>query len=93
MHGDIVRAHFPECRILAAANGRQALDWLQRGEHPLFILLDLMMPELDGIGVLDAMQGDARLRDIPVIVLTAQCLSEDDMSHLARGVASSLSAM
>jgi transcriptional regulator GlxA family with amidase domain len=48
------------------------------------------MPELDGIGVLEAMQRDARLRDIPVIVLTAQCLSEDDMGHLSRGVASIL---
>ncbi|MCX6032732.1 MAG: substrate-binding domain-containing protein [Chloroflexi bacterium] len=90
MHGDIVRARFPNCRILTAANGRQALDILQRGERPLFVLLDLMMPELDGMGVLEAMQRDERLRDIPVIVLTAQCLSEDDMSHLSRGVASIL---
>ncbi len=90
MHGDIVRARFPNCRILTAANGRQALDILQRGERPLFVLLDLMMPELDGVGVLEAMQRDERLRDIPVIVLTAQCLSEDDMSHLSRGVASIL---
>jgi len=59
-------------------------------QRPLCVLLDLMMPELDGIGVLEAMQRDSRLRDIPVIVLTAQCLSEDDMSRLTRGVASIL---
>jgi len=90
MHGDMVRERFPGCRILTAANGRQALDILQRGERPLFVLLDLMMPELDGIGVLEAMQHDSRLRDIPVIVLTAQCISEDDMGRLGRGVASIL---
>jgi AraC-like DNA-binding protein/ActR/RegA family two-component response regulator len=90
MHGDTVRVRFPNCRILTAANGRQALDILQRGERPLLILLDLMMPELDGIGVLEAMQRDERLRDIPVIVLTAQRLSEEDMGHLGRGVASIL---
>ena len=90
LHGDMVRERFPNCRILEAANGLQALDFLQRGEDPLFILLDLMMPELDGVGVLEAMQRDARLRDIPVIVLTAQRLSEDDMDRLGCGVASIL---
>jgi signal transduction histidine kinase/DNA-binding LacI/PurR family transcriptional regulator/AraC-like DNA-binding protein len=86
LHGDLVRTHFPNCRILLAAHGRQALDLLAGGERPLFILLDLMMPELDGIGVLEAMQRDPQLRDIPVIVLTAQSLSEADLSHLNRGV-------
>lgn len=49
-----------------------------------------MMPELDGIGVLEAMQRDVWLRDVPVIVLTAQRLSDDDMGRLSRGVASIL---
>ncbi len=33
LHGDMVRERFPSCRILAAANGRQALESLQRGEN------------------------------------------------------------
>ena len=98
LHRDMVRERFPGCRILEAADGVQALELLQREEAEgrpqgaplLFVLLDLMMPELDGIGVLEAMQRDARLRDIPVIVLTAQRLSEDDMGRLGRGVASIL---
>lgn len=90
LHRDIVAGHFAQSRILLAADGRQALDVLQRGERPLFILLDLMMPELDGIGVLEAMQRDAQLRDIPVVVLTAQRLSEADMGRLNRGVAAIL---
>ena len=92
LHSDMVRERFPEGRILTAANGRQALDALRalRGEPPLFVLLDLMMPELDGIGVLEAMQAAKQWRDIPVIVLTGQRLSEEDMGHLSRGVASIL---
>jgi signal transduction histidine kinase/AraC-like DNA-binding protein/ActR/RegA family two-component response regulator len=90
LHSEIVRGHFPQCRIVTAADGRQALDLLQGGERPLLVLLDLMMPKLDGIGVLEAMQRDARLADIPVIVLTAQRLSEADMGRLGRGVASIL---
>jgi len=98
LHRDMVRERFPGCRILEAADGVQALELLQREEAEgrpqgaplLFVLLDLMMPELDGIGVLEAMQRDAWLRDIPVIVLTAQSLLEDDMGRLGRGVASIL---
>jgi YesN/AraC family two-component response regulator len=90
LHSEVVRSRLPTCRILTAANGRQALDILQTAERPALILLDLMMPELDGIGVLEAMQRDERLRDIPVIVLTAQRLSEADMNRLGRGVASIL---
>lgn len=90
LHRDIVAEQLPHCRILTASNGRQALELLQRGERPLVILLDLMMPELDGIGLIEAMQGDEQLRDIPVIVLTAQSLSEEDIVRLGRGVASIL---
>ncbi|OQA39066.1 MAG: HTH-type transcriptional activator RhaS [Chloroflexi bacterium ADurb.Bin325] len=86
LHGDLVRTHFPDCRILLAANGRQALDLLEGGERPLFVLLDLMMPELDGFGALEAIQRNAQLRDTPVIVLTAQRLSDEDLARLNRGV-------
>ena len=68
-------------RILHASNGRQALDSIYQ-ERPVLVLLDLMMPELDGFGVLDAMQQDERLRGIPVIVLTSQALTENDMARL-----------
>lgn len=90
LHSDIVAEYFPYCRILTASNGREALEVLERGERPLLLLLDLMMPELDGIGLLEVMQSDVRLRDIPVIVLTARRLSEEDMGRLGRGVSSIL---
>jgi AraC-like DNA-binding protein len=45
-----------------------------------------MMPEMDGMAVLNAMQADKRLQGIPVIVLTAQRLSSEEMSLLNQGV-------
>jgi YesN/AraC family two-component response regulator len=50
------------------------------------VLLDLMMPELDGFGVLEVLQSEANTRDIPVIVLTGQVLTQADMARLNRGV-------
>jgi YesN/AraC family two-component response regulator len=89
MHARLVSEHVPSCQVLRAANGRIALD-LMRQKQPTLVLLDLMMPELDGAGVLKAMQEDSRLRDVPVIVLTAQTLNQEDMQRLNRGVAAVL---
>ena len=85
MHTRIVQAHLPACRVLKATNGWIALEVMRR-ERPALVLLDLMMPELDGFGVLEAMQQDAAMREIPVIVLTAQTLTQPDMARLNRGV-------
>ena len=90
MHARMVQEHMPHCQVLRAANGRVALD-LMRHAVPSLVLLDLMMPELDGTGVLQAMQDDERLRSVPVIVLTAQTLSQDEMAELNQGVAAVLS--
>lgn len=56
--------------VITAANGREALDVMLR-EIPDLVLTDFMMPHLDGAGLVAAMQDDARLRDIPVIVMTS----------------------
>jgi AraC-like DNA-binding protein len=55
------------------------------------VLLDLMMPELDGFGVLEAMRDDPATQRIPVVILTAQVLTEADMVRLNRGMVSILS--
>jgi len=62
-----------------------------RRERPDLVLLDLMMPELDGFGVLERMQTEETIRHVPVIVLTGQVLTEEDMARLNRGVATVLS--
>lgn len=89
MHARIVQSHLPDCRVLRASNGRIALELMQQGP-PALVLLDLMMPELDGMGVLKAMQENERTRGIPVVVLTAQRLTQEDMARLNRGVATVL---
>ena len=58
---------------LAASNGEEALDHLRAwSEPPSLILLDLMMPVLDGRGFRSAQLAEPAFRAIPVIVLTAQ---------------------
>jgi adenylate cyclase len=57
-------------RVASAENGRIALEMLRGAPFDL-VLLDMAMPEMDGFQVLEAMVGDAQLRDIPVIVTSA----------------------
>ena len=64
-----------------ASNGRQALD-LAAAERPDVILLDVMMPGMDGIEVCRRLKADEELRNIPVILVTAKDLDED----VARGL-------
>jgi CheY-like chemotaxis protein len=68
--------------VAEADNGVQALGWL--GEHPMpaVILLDLMMPEMDGFEVLDALAAHAQWREIPVIVITAKQLTAAERERL-----------
>jgi CheY-like chemotaxis protein len=53
------------------ANGRDALDYLKRSSRPDVILLDLMMPIMDGWEFRRRQRGDPALADVPVIVLSA----------------------
>jgi signal transduction histidine kinase/AraC-like DNA-binding protein/ABC-type sugar transport system substrate-binding protein len=85
MHARIVQSQLPGCRVLRAGNGRDALQVVWQ-ERPDLVLLDLMMPELDGFGVLEAMQEHEMSRHIPVIVLTGQVLTREDMARLNQGV-------
>jgi YesN/AraC family two-component response regulator len=85
MHARIVQTWSPVCGVWKARNGREALDMI-RMQRPDLVLLDLMMPELDGFGVLEVLQSEANTRDIPVIVLTGQVLTQADMARLNRGV-------
>jgi adenylate cyclase len=56
--------------ILTAEDGREALEKMRSGPVDL-VLLDIMMPELDGYGVLEEMRSDVALRDIPVVMISA----------------------
>lgn len=57
--------------VAAVVNGAEALEALAQGPLPCTVLLDLEMPVVDGWDVLRRMRGDARLRDVKVVVLSA----------------------
>lgn len=57
--------------VLPASNGRAALELLRRSPRPSLILLDLMMPVMNGWELRNALKADPRLADIPVIVVSA----------------------
>ena len=79
----------PQWIVREAANGREALNLLQEAK-PDVILLDLMMPEMDGFAVVAALQREAGWRDIPVIVITSLDLDAKDRERLNSGVQSVL---
>ena len=58
-------------QVVTAANGRLALDWLRHGGRPTMIVLDLMMPVMDGWQFRQEMRKLEELHGIPVVVVTA----------------------
>lgn len=89
LHTRMVKSLLPDCQVYTARDGREGLTRM-RNETPDILLLDLMMPELDGFGVIKAMQEDDNLKNIPVVVLSGQVLTERDMARLNHGVATVL---
>lgn len=73
------------CEIETAEDGRRALDRMM-WRHPDVIILDLMMPNMDGFQVIAAMQAAPELRAIPVIVATAKDLGAEERRRLRVGV-------
>jgi CheY-like chemotaxis protein len=61
--------------VLTAANGAEAIERL-RADRPDLMLLDIVMPEMDGWSVLREKKGDPQIRDIPTIMISAQNPSE-----------------
>jgi len=71
-------------QVKTVANGRQALAAIER-EVPDLLLLDVMMPELDGFGVLAQLRMEPRTRHLPVIVLSARAGQEAMLDGLTHG--------
>ena len=73
-------------RVLQAENGQEALDLLQaHGDDVALILLDVMMPVMDGYAFLDRIRTDHVLSRIPVIVTTQSDSEEDEIIALSHG--------
>ncbi len=81
-------------KVVVAQDGAEALDYLfRRGkyqdrpeENPAVVLLDLKMPKVDGLEVLRTMKSDARLRTIPVVILTSSRQEQDLVESYQMGV-------
>ena len=84
---DILEAEGFQC--VTAYDGREAMEKLKQYQ-PALILLDLIMPVMDGFEVVDAMQKDPVLRKIPVIIVTGKEVSSQDQEHLSHKIESLL---
>jgi len=76
-----------EYAILAATSGEKALEIAQRQPVPDLILLDVVMPEMDGYQVLECLQASDATADIPVIFVTAASESGDEAKGFQMGAA------
>lgn len=71
-------------RVVAAGNGRLGLE-MARSLSPDVILLDIMMPVMDGMEMLKKLRADSNIRHIPVLMLTARNTTEDVVQALDNG--------
>ena len=71
-------------RALSVRNGEGAIDLVRR-EHPDMIILDLMLPGMDGLEVCKTLKGDSKTASIPIIMLTAKSQESDKVVGLELG--------
>ncbi|NOT03008.1 MAG: response regulator [Anaerolineales bacterium] len=65
-------------RVVTATNGREGLDVIQK-EHPSIVIADIMMPKLDGFGLVHRIRINPETRDIPVVFITATYITPEDV--------------
>ena len=76
--------------VVLASGGREAID-IAKARPPDLVLLDLMMPEITGFDVVEALRADATTRETPIMILTARHLTEADKRQLNGHVSTILS--
>lgn len=82
--GEVLAPHY---RVRAAASGPAALRIAQSAPQPDLILLDIMMPGMDGFAVIERLRADPATRDIPVVFITAMTSVDDETKGLELGAA------
>ena len=70
---------FKGYRVITAHNGKEGLELIET-KHPAIVIADIMMPKLDGFGLVHRMRIHPETRDIPVVFITATYVSHDDRS-------------
>ncbi len=71
--------------VTAFANGRECWEYLEAAEPPDLVVLDVMMPGLTGIQILERIRDDEELSDVPVILLTSRGREEHVVEGFERG--------
>lgn len=74
-----------EVNVLVSKNGQEVMTLLQRGTRPDVILLDMMMPVMDGYETLKAIKENDAFKNIPVIAVTARAMKGDKEKCLDAG--------
>lgn len=64
-------------RVITARDGREGLEVVEK-EHPAMVIADIMMPALDGFGLVHRLRIDRETRDIPVVFITATYVAPED---------------
>ncbi len=64
-------------RVITARNGREGLEIVKK-QHPAIVIADIMMPMLDGFGLVHRLRIDRETRDIPVVFITATYVAPED---------------
>jgi CheY-like chemotaxis protein len=64
-------------RVVTARNGQEALEMIER-ERPAIVITDILMPKLDGFGLIHRLRINPETRDMPVIVITATYVASED---------------
>ncbi|MDE7444930.1 MAG: response regulator [Lachnospiraceae bacterium] len=76
-----------EYQIVEAGNGQEAIAQIEKNNNIVLILLDIVMPVMNGFGVLDHMKNHDLLEKIPVILITGETVIDSDDQAYAYGVA------
>ena len=75
-------------RVAVAQHGRAAWELLHAEPPPALVLLDLMMPVMNGAELLSLLRADAKLRELPVVLVTAFGASASGYAHQSQGLLS-----
>jgi CheY-like chemotaxis protein len=78
---------FERCgaEVLYAENGREGIEALERNEDVRLVLMDIMMPELDGYATTEAIRNMPQFADLPIITVTAKAMKGDREKAIASG--------